>query len=314
MKTRTLRTAPFEVGLPASLRHLGRTTMGTLTGEADRPLVLVLGGISANRFVCQDEKGEAGWWPGMVGHGCAVDPARYQVMGLDFAADGSGRTAPSTEDQAGVIRAALDMLGVARLDAIVGASYGGMVALKFGQLFPGRVAKLVAISACAEPHAAATAQRDLQRRIVALGLANGCADQALSIARGLAMMSYRTPEEFAQRFIGGLSHGDPLGLSDPGRYLAARGSAFQAVMSPERFLSLSASIDRHKVEPAEIPVPVLLIGATSDQLVPPSQMLDLAKRLPCGQLHLLDCLYGHDMFLKEAEKMGELVAPFLEAS
>ena len=33
----------------------------------------------------------------------------------------------------------------------------------------------------------------------------------------------------------------------------------------------------------------------------------------CGasELHLLDSLYGHDMFLKEATRIGEIVAPFL---
>ncbi len=30
-------------------------------------------------------------------------------------------------------------------------------------------------------------------------------------------------------------------------------------------------------------------------------------------LHLLPCLYGHDMFLKESETVGRLVAPFLDA-
>jgi homoserine O-acetyltransferase len=85
-------------------------------------------------------------------------------------------------------------------------------------------------------------------------------------------------------------------------------------MSPQRFLSLSASIDRHKVDPAAIACPALLVGASTDQLVPPAQMEALAARLPDAELHLLDCLYGHDMFLKEAEKVGRLVTPFLEAA
>jgi homoserine acetyltransferase len=29
---------------------------------------------------------------------------------------------------------------------------------------------------------------------------------------------------------------------------------------------------------------------------------------------MLRCLYGHDMFLKEAEAIGELVTPFLAAA
>jgi homoserine O-acetyltransferase len=189
-----------------------------------------------------------------------------------------------------------------------------MVALSLAQHFPERVERLVVISAGAEPHAAATAIRELQRRIVALGLANGNAQEALSIARGLAMLTYRTSDEFALRFTGGLPGEEPLGISEPGRYLRARGEAFLEVMTPERFLSLSASIDRHAVDPKKIGCPVLLIGASTDQLVPAAQMAALARNLPDARLHLLDCLYGHDMFLKEAERIGALIAPFLEAA
>jgi homoserine O-acetyltransferase len=103
-----------------------------------------------------------------------------------------------------------------------------------------------------------------------------------------------------------------LGRSDPGAYLRSRGEAFVARMAPERFLSLSASIDRHQVDPARIKVPALLIGADSDQLVPPVQIETLAAALAGPvQLHLLPSLYGHDMFLKDAAKVSALVEAFL---
>jgi homoserine O-acetyltransferase len=286
--------------------------MASDTGAADAPIIVVLGGISGNRFVCRTPQRE-GWWPGLVGEGCAIDPAHFRIVGLDFAADATGRTAPSTDDQAMVVCATLDALGASKALAIVGASYGGMVALSVGQHDPDRVERLVVISACAEPHANATAIRELQRRVVALGIENGNGLEALSIARGMAMLSYRTPQEFAERFVGGLPDHHPLTTSDPGQYLHARGKAFQAVMTPERYLSLSASIDRHAIDPARITTPTLLIGAESDQLVPPVQMRALAERLAGPKhLHLLDSLYGHDMFLKDAAKCGVLIAPFLE--
>lgn len=304
----------FEVPIPAALRHLGEKTLARVTGPAGAPLIVALGGISGDRFVCRSENGGPGWWRGLVGEGHAIDPARHRILGLDFAADPTGQSAPSTREQAEVLCAALDALGVARAAAIVGASYGGMIALAVAQHFPERVERIVVISASAEPHAAASATRELQRRVVALGLAAGNGAEALAIARGMAMMTYRTPDEFAERFTGGLASPDPVGATEPGRYLRARGEAFHAVMSPERFLSLSASIDRHKVDPAAIACPALLVGASTDQLVPPAQMEALAADLPNAELHLLDCLYGHDMFLKEAEKVGRLVTPFLEAA
>jgi homoserine O-acetyltransferase len=303
----------LEVALPAGLARFGPSVHLRITGGPGSPAVLALGGISGNRFVCRGNQGGPGWWPGLVAEGCAIDPRRYCVLGLDFAADPTGRSAPSTNDQAEVIATALDVAGIPRLHALVGASYGGMVGLSFASLYPERIEKLVAISAADRPHAAASATRELQRRVVALGLRTGEADEALAIARGMAMMTYRTAEEFDKRFEGGIDTDDPLSSCEAGYYLRARGKAFQTVMTPGRFLSLSASIDRHRVDPASIKTPTLLIGARSDQLVPPGQMEDLAGQLGgTSELHLLDCLVGHDMFLKEPVKIGEIIRPFLE--
>jgi homoserine O-acetyltransferase len=308
------RAVDVEVQLPATLQRYGHSTMASLTGNPEGMLVAVLGGISGNRFVGHGEAGGPGWWPGMVGDGCAIDPHKHYILGLDFAADPGGCCAPSTGDQARVLAAALQKAGRRRFDAIIGASYGGMVALSFGEQFPDRVCNLVIISAAARPYPAATAIRELQRRVVALGLRHEDGEEALSIARGLAMLSYRTADEFAERFHGGLDCDDPLSSLDAGAYLKARGHAYKNVMSPERFLSLSASIDRHRADPSKIQTPTLLIGANSDQVVPPCQMRDLAQTLAGkAELHLRDCLYGHDMFLKEAPAVGQLVQSFLES-
>lgn len=300
-----------EVPIPAHLGHLGTHTLARLTGRADGPLIVALGGISANRFVATGEYRSIGWWPGLVGAGLAVDPARHRILGFDFAADESGETAPSTFDQAEILAEAIALAGGGPA-VVIGASYGAMVALALAARRPELVAKLVIISAAHEPHSAATAQRELQRRIVGLGIAAGRDLEGLSIARGLAMTTYRTPEEFGARFAGGIPDADPLGVSEIGAYLRARGDVYGEVMSPRRFLSLSASIDRHQVDPAEVRAPALLIGASTDRVVPPAQMQALAGLLPDAELHIVDCLYGHDMFLKEAERVGALVGPFLE--
>ncbi|HXG81179.1 MAG TPA: alpha/beta fold hydrolase [Sphingomicrobium sp.] len=304
----------FDVPISVDLRWLSATVRASALGDPAHPPVVVLGGISADRFPCVRPNGSAGWWPGLVGDGCAVDPARHHVIGVDFAADEAGGNAPSTLDQARVLAAALDAIGVDQPCTIVGASYGGMVALALAQTEPEKVARLVVISAGAEPHPAATAARELQRRVVALGIECGRGDEALAIARGMAMLTYRTPDEFAERFDGGIEECRTVACSEPGAYLRARGDAFLSVMSPGRFLSLSASIDRHRIDPAEITAPCLLIGAESDQLVFPEQMRALDAMLAGpSELHLLDSLYGHDMFLKESRRIGDIVAPFLGA-
>jgi homoserine O-acetyltransferase len=311
LMTRADAAVDIEVPIPAHLAALGSHTLARIAGNRAGPLVVALGGISADRFVAAGRYRSMGWWPGLVGPGLAVDPARHRVLGLDFAADETGRTAPTTHEQAEVLAAAIEAAGGGPA-TIIGASYGGMIALALAQRRPELAHKLVVISAPAAPHPAATAIRELQRRIVALGLETGRGAEGQSIARGLAMTTYRTPEEFAGRFAGGIPGADPLSVSDAGAYLRARGDAYGEVMSPERFLSLSGSIDRHRVDPAKIAAPALVLAAASDRLVPPEQSRDLAAALPDAELHILDCLWGHDMFLKEAARLGELVGPFLE--
>jgi homoserine O-acetyltransferase len=142
-----------EVPLPKDLRRFGDATTARLSGNPAGPLVVALGGISADRHVCtRSEGGGPGWWTGLVGPGEAIDPARHRILGLDFAADPTGQAAPSTADQARVLCAALDAAGAERADLVLGASYGGMVALALAERHPERVARVAAISAPAAPH------------------------------------------------------------------------------------------------------------------------------------------------------------------
>jgi homoserine O-acetyltransferase len=305
----------FDVPVPQELRQFGDRVRASTLGNSLNPPIVVLGGISANCFPALRPDGAAGWWSALVGPGQPVDSNKFYVIGVDFAGDETGISAPTTADQARVLSAALDVIGVRRPVTIVGASYGGMVGLALAASEPERVARLILVSAGARPHPASTAARELQRRVVSLGLLAGRGDEALAIARGMAMLTYRTSNEFGLRFAGGIEEASPLCCSDPGAYLRARGQAFCSVMSPGRFLSLSGSIDRHRVDPAEVGAPCLVIGAESDQLVLADDLRSLASRLRTpAELHLLDSLYGHDMFLKEADRVGKIVEPFLAAN
>lgn len=300
--------------LPTALRRFGASGRATLAGSPTAPATVMIGGISANRFPCIAADGSAGWWSGLAGPGKLIDLERHAVLGLDFIADENGAAAPSPADQALLLAAALEHFEIAKVRALVGASYGGMIGLSFAQCFPDRVERLLLISADAAPHPTSTATRELQRRVVRMGMDGGRGEEALAIARGMAMLTYRCPDEFDRRFAGGIAEEDPLACSAPGAYLRARGSAYTAMMSPGRFLSLSASIDRHRCRPERISTPALLVGSQSDQLVPPEQMRRLAVALGGpAELHLLPSLYGHDMFLKEPEKIAAVAAGFLAA-
>lgn len=300
----------------APVRAPSRDLTYELAGPAGAPLVVVLGGISATRHVTSTAEDPApGWWEAAVGPGRGVDTGRYRVLGVDFldggrAADGRPLRAVTTADQADALARLLDALGVARAHAVVGASYGGMVALAFGARHPARAARLIVVSAAHESHPMSTALRVLQRRVVELGLETGRAADALALARGIAMTTYRTPGEFAERFGGG-----EAGLAEVAAYLAHCGTRYAARCAPERFLALSHSLDAHRVSPEAVRVPATLVAAEGDQLVPEAQMRELAARL--GAPHTLVRLAtrcGHDGFLTEPAAVGRILAAALESA
>ena len=293
----------------------GSQVCGRLHGPKGAPVVVVLGGISAGRAVATDGSGAPGWWPALVGHGRAVDLDHVAVLGMDYGpGDGNDCSGDpiTTADQAARLKALLDHLGTGQAAAVIGASYGGMVALAFARDFPDRVQQICLISAAHQPAAMGAAWRGIQRRMVRFAIACGRPEEGMKLARELAMTSYRTAQEFEQRFTGAVSASAPLRL-DICDYLHACGAKFARTMPAQRFLALSESIDLHRIAPETVHTPALLIASRHDLLAPPAQMQALRRRLGGpARLVIIESPYGHDAFLKETGQIGALLRQFVK--
>lgn len=286
-----------------------------ITGPAQAPAIAVLGGISSSRHVTSTgDDACAGWWEGVVRPGGLIDTRRYRVIGFDYVAEAAHGGPVRTSDQANALAGALDAAGVGRLHAVVGASYGGMVALAFGATYPDRAGHLLVISAAHASDPAATALRVLQRRVVELGVATGRSEQAVAIARGIATTAYGTPAEFRARFAGGEDH-DGATCRKIEEHLLAAGERFARSCPPARFLALSRSLDLHFVRPEDVRVPTTLVSVREDQLVPLAQTRELARRLgaPCTLVEL-ESIHGHDAFLADPELLAPALAAALSTS
>jgi homoserine O-acetyltransferase len=280
-------------------------------GSPHAPVVIVQGGISADRCVASGAAG-AGWWDALVGPGCAIDTNRFCVLAIDWLerADLGDALAVASADQADALAALLTALGIQDVHAFIGASYGAMVGLQFCARHPQRAHRLVAIAGAHRAHPLSVALRNLQREIVRLGERFGEPATGLDLARRLAMTTYRGEREFAER-----CDAAPVFDSEEGRHhfaeeswLKAAGASFVRRFSAERFLSLSESIDLHCVAPEDIHVPTTLVGISSDRVVPLADLCELQRR--CGAsaaLHVIDSRYGHDAFLKEDAQIGALL-------
>lgn len=297
----------------ASAQHAGNVAY-EITGPAHAPVVAVLGGISSSRHVtATSDNASVGWWENIVGRDKALDTRRFRVLSIDYLAEPAGGAPVGTSDQADALAAALDAVQVDRAHAIVGASYGGMVALAFGKAYPERAGRLIVISAAHASDPLATALRILQRRIVELGIETGRTEQALSIARGVATTAYGTAAEFRAQFAAG-GDGAAETCARIGEHLAAAGDRFVRSCAAERFLALSRSLDLHHVRPEAIRVPTTLVAVREDQLVPITQARELASRLGASCLLLeLESIHGHDAFLNDTAAFAPLLAAALSS-
>jgi homoserine O-acetyltransferase/O-succinyltransferase len=319
-RVREVREGVLEVPGSHTLHHGGRLEgmriAWRLVGPAHAPVVCALGGISAHRRAAHADDA---WWPGTVGEGLALDTRKWRILAFDYLG-GCGETSGpgddaewpsvSTFDQADCILRLLNHLGIKALRALVGASYGAMVALAFGERYPDRVSRLVIVSGADRAHPLATAWRCVQREIVRLAAECGRPGEGLKLARALAMSTYRSGEEFAARFAGQPREVDSTFRFPSEEYVLARGEEWAARQRPQPFLRLSESLDLHRVDATRVFVPASIVAFREDQLVPLADMRALAARLPRATLTELSSIYGHDAFLKESNQL----APILQAA
>lgn len=106
-----------------------------------------------------------GWWEDMIGPGKALDTDKYCILCANYLGGCYGSTGPASinpqtgkpwgsafpavtaADQVEVATCLLDHLGIDTLNAVVGPSVGGLVALTFATRFPHRVRNVISIAA-----------------------------------------------------------------------------------------------------------------------------------------------------------------------
>ena len=309
-----------EFAAVLSMRHAGPCPVRLRyewVGPVNAPVVVLAGGISAHRHVASNAQfSEKGWAEGLVGSGRALDPQQLRVLAFDFiGADGALDVPIDTADQADALAVLLDHLGIAQLQAFVGYSYGALVAQQFGLRHRLRVQRLVVVSGAHRAHPYAAAWRALQRRAVALGQLQCSDENGLALARQFAMLSYRTPEEFSERFDAApeVINGRVRVAAED--YLDAAAAQYVARTPVTAYVRLSESIDLHRVDPADVRVPTLVVAVEGDRLVPLSDSVALVEGLgTLVQLRVLRSPYGHDAFLKETDRIDAILATAFRTS
>jgi homoserine O-acetyltransferase/O-succinyltransferase len=292
-----------------------------------------------------------GWWDGVAGAGAPIDTNHWcavatNVLGGCRGSTGPSSTAPdgkpwgskfpliSVRDQVEADVAALAALGITEVAAVLGGSMGGARALEWVVSHPDRVRSglLLAVGARATADQIGTQCTQIAAIKADPNWQGGdyygtgrTPEAGLEIARRFAHLTYRGEVELDTRFANGAQgEEDPVagGRYAVQSYLEHQGGKLVSRFDAGSYVVLTEALSRHDVgrgrggvAPAlrGCPVPVVVAGITSDRLYPLRLQEELAELLPaCGELQIVDSIYGHDGFLVESEAVGQLVRKTLD--
>lgn len=286
------------------------------------------------------------WWRDLIGAGCALDTGKYAFVCINFLGSCYGSTGANSARFSGknnktefplvtvadIVRAqklVLDWLGIEKLKAVIGGSVGGMCALQFAIDFPDRAEKCAAIGAC-ELTAMGLALNHLQRWAIRLEQNQNGGRDGVSLARALAMLSYKSPELFDARFArrpnrNGENPSEKFDARfDIAGYLDYQGEIFKKRFDAATYRIISKAMDLFEIAAGydseetalkRIKAQVFLIGISSDWLFPAKDVRQLAEKMLQNSV---DATYiemispdGHDAFLSDTAKMSEILRRIL---
>ncbi|MEY4991039.1 MAG: hypothetical protein RIS08_1265 [Actinomycetota bacterium] len=340
--------------------RLAFESWGELNSDASNA-VLVLHALTGDSHTIGnsgDGHPTAGWWNGIIGPGLAIDTDQYFVVTPNVLGGCQGSTGPSSlnrsgkeygpsfpqltiRDQAKAFEILGKLLGIETWFAIIGGSMAGMHALEMAISNPGLMQRLGILAAPPFSTADQIALNTVQLEAIRSdsNFAAGWYYDAkpgfgphkgLALARRMALLNYRSPEELNERF-GRSWQSQVSPLTERGKYavesyLDFHGNKFVRRFDANSYITLVSAMnshdiarDRGSVEAAlkKISCPTLVLGIDSDRLFPITGQEQIAAgikgELIGGGLQRIQSEFGHDGFLIEIEAVGEQLRALLRA-
>jgi homoserine O-acetyltransferase len=291
--------------------HLQYRVIGDEHAARENGWILIFHALTGSADVEQ-------WWGPLIGPGRPLDTSRHAILSANLLGSCYGSTGPrewratnaepfpelTPGDLALAHFPLLERLGVGRIALATGGSLGGMVALEWGCRSPVPVDRLVIFAAPAATSAQAIAWNAAQRMAIEADPTGG-----LAAARAIAMITYRSAAEFADRFGRGSTR-DP-GRFDVDHYLRRQGDKLVARFDAESYLSLMRAMDLHDVgdlamaaqETCRRVGDIIGVGVDSDILYPVAEVRHWvgayrAAGAPARYREIAS-VHGHDAFLMQ---------------
>ncbi|WP_127021683.1 bifunctional aspartate kinase/homoserine dehydrogenase I [Flagellimonas beolgyonensis] len=278
------------------------------------PIVLVNHALTGNSNVA----GEQGWWSDLIGDGKCIDTQTYTVLSFNIPGNGyDGFVIENYKDFvagdiARIFLLGLEQLKIDRLFAIIGGSLGGGIAWEMAAFNPRITEHLIPVASDWKSTDWLIANCQIQEQF----LVNS--KQPVHDARMHAMLCYRTPESFKERFK--RSTNEELQVFNVESWLMHHGKKLQERFQLSAYklmnqLLKSIDITRNGEEAFQAlqdsDTKIHIIGVNSDLFFTAEENKETFKRLAQANTNVtygeVQSLHGHDAFLMEFEQLEKLL-------
>ncbi|QWX84146.1 bifunctional aspartate kinase/homoserine dehydrogenase I [Cellulophaga sp. HaHaR_3_176] len=278
------------------------------------PIVLVNHALTGS----SDVAGENGWWSALIGDGKCIDTQKYTI--LSFNVPGNGHDGFILEDYkdfvaqdiAKIFLLGLEKLKIEKLFALIGGSMGGGIAWEMVALTPNLTEHLIPVASDWKSTDWLIANCQIQEQF----LLNS--SQPVHDARMHAMLCYRTPESFKERFK--RSTNEELQVFNVESWLTHHGTKLQERFQLSAYklmnqLLKTIDITRNNKDAFTVieksATNIHIIGVDSDLFFTAKENKDTYKQIAQVNSNVtygeIRSLHGHDAFLIEFQQMEQLL-------
>lgn len=356
---------PLDCGAALAPVDIAYETYGTLNPDKSNA-VLICHALTGDQYVASTHPvtGKPGWWVRLVGKNKPVDPARdfiicVNVIGSCMGSSGPATINPATGEPWGMdfpvlsiadmVRAQallLDYLGIGTLAAVIGGSMGGMQALSWPVLYPGRVKAALVIASTARHSAQNIAFHEVGRQAIMADphwrkggyYADGDVPASgLAVARMAAHITYLSEAGLTEKFGRRLQDktqapcdGSSFGFDADFQiqsYLRHQGISFVDRFDANSYLYITRAMDYFDLaQPHDGVLARAFMGTTTrfclisfdtDWLYPTAESRRIVHALNAAGAQAsfveLASPFGHDAFLLECPEMNRIIDGFLRA-
>ena len=283
------------------------------------PIILVNHALTGNSNVA----GENGWWTTLIGEGKCIDTKKYTILCFNIPGNGyDGFVIDNykdfvAKDIAKIFLLGLEALKISKLYALIGGSLGGGIAWEMAALDPHLTEHLIPVASDWKSTDWLIANCQIQEQF----LVNS--KQPVHDARMHAMLCYRTPESFKERFK--RSTNEELKVFNVESWLTHHGkklqerfqlSAYKLMNQLLKTIDINRNGEEAFINLQNSDTNIHIIGVDSDLFFTAQENKDTFKKLAqansnvtYGEIH---SLHGHDAFLIEFNQMEELLKGVFE--